>query len=204
MCFNAPMSKAKALTTSDIARLAQLSHTAVREWSKELAAVLSPEANPPPGTMRYFSMNDALVYNTARVMRMQGHGWGDVIASIKNGSYYELEEVEEDTAVEEEAGEEATTTAGVVDVELYERITAPYRAHIDELAGERDYLRERLEEAHGRVNELTGKAARGDADRERLEEIKGELAAARAEAEAARLALEQERGKTWWDKLRGK
>ena len=79
---------------------------------------------------------------------------------------------------------------------MYEKITAPYRAHIEELANERDYLRARLEEAHGRVTELTGTAARGEVDRERLEEVKGEL-------KAARLALEEERRKTWWDKLRG-
>jgi DNA-binding transcriptional MerR regulator len=69
--FRLPIDPLYMATTSDIARLFNVSGQTIRVWCKEFALYLSPGATPPDGETRSFTEDDVAVFALAARMRQE-------------------------------------------------------------------------------------------------------------------------------------
>lgn len=109
---------------AQVARIAGISGTSARVWSRKLAAVMSAGANPPAGQERRYSDDDAAILATARVMRADGRPWEEVIATIRAGDRI---------VPEAEPPAPVGPDSQLVALDWWDRVTSLHRAEVDRL-----------------------------------------------------------------------
>jgi len=175
-------------TTTQAARLADISVSSVYNYAKEYHAYLSPGATPAPGETRQFDEVDIGVLVTIATMRRAGFDTDAIIAALDEGQ--RMEPVA--PPKREAEAPPAPATTDLVPMEAYQtlarRLEAESRRHDDALERER----EAIERA------IKAESAAEYAERKRREDAE-EAERRRAELEAA---LQAEREKSRWRKLK--
>lgn len=77
------MSTDRLYSVADVAAIAGVSASSIRNWSGQFADYLSPGANPPPGTERIFTETDAAVLQQIQQLRRQHVGYSDIPARLQ-------------------------------------------------------------------------------------------------------------------------
>ena len=134
MQFIVPMHKVKRVSS-----IAGISPTAVREWGKELASVLDDAANPGPQIVRRYSEDDVIKLHTAKILRLEGKGWPEVIEAIESG-----ERILPEPGIEPDSP--AVEESGLVSAEWWDRMTKPFKDHVATLEAQLDVSQVKLED----------------------------------------------------------
>lgn len=176
-------------TTSQAARHVRVSASTIRNYTNDFQHHFSETATPDEGGRRSYDDNDIAKLRCIAHFKQQNKPDNDIHAALDAGEWLDHGATS--------AGLESTTS------ELMLRVTAALK----DLENEREKNAELLQtlqtlqndykETNERLIEASERAAAGDvyaADVKRL----------RAKLEQIESKLQQEQGKSWWDKFRGR
>ena len=135
-------------TTTDVAKLLEVTAPTIRSYTRKFGQHLSPEATPPAGHQRRFTADDVAVLRAAKSLLAEGLTYSQ--ADERLGAV-DLEEFRPVPTVD---GTEATAMVPASSVML---IVQPYVDQADQLRTERDQALAKVEELQRQVGELSGR-----------------------------------------------
>ncbi len=139
-------------TVGDLATAYDVSPQTIRVWCKQFECYLSDQAKPTSGETRIFNVDDVGVLALVGLMRANDKAsYEEIREALEAGRRAAIPSDAPESAGEPQPGGEIVT-----------RLTATlarYEGQIEEIRGERDYLRGELTEAQRREREALQQAA---------------------------------------------
>lgn len=135
---------------ADVANDLDVTGQTIRIWTREFEPYFSAGAAPPKGQTRTFTTEDLEVLALIAEMRNQRRGYDEIHEALKAGQRAQLTSPTPKLSSEE-------IPYALVD-RLTRELTAQHQARIEQLEGERDYLRKLLEAERRKVEALTERA----------------------------------------------
>jgi DNA-binding transcriptional MerR regulator len=133
-------------TTSEVARLLEVSPPTIRTYTQKFGDHLSPQANPGPGQQRTFTDEDVAVLSAARSLLQEGLTYAEATDRL---SAVDLSEF---APPEQQQAEVALVPANAVQM-----IVQPYIEERDRILAERDLLQQEVRELSTELGELRGR-----------------------------------------------
>lgn len=129
-------------TTSEIATACKVKPNTIRNWTREYAEFLSPDANPPKGSPRIYTIEDAETLLQIGILRADNTPPERIKAALLEGARVDWPNAGE--------GLEGGQPSPEMTLAVVNRLTAKaanLEGALTAVSSERDNLRQRLEEA---------------------------------------------------------